>query len=415
MRELQGDVAVVGGGPAGIAAAVAARRQGARVVLIERHPCFGGNATSASVASFCGFYTRGAQPDVAVAGIGGEVIERLAKVGDSTEVSSSSSGNTTVKFNPEDLKAVLDDVMADEGVGALLHATFAGCACAGGEISSIDCVDDEGRFTVRAAQYVDATGNAALAASAGVPTQWGDAQGVVQQASLVFRLDGLPARVIDPSELREAIIAGKKAGIVGLSKEGGVIIKFDDATYGFCTIPSTPLADLSARTLTAVERNLRHQARTYAEAFRRFIPDMAGATVSHTGPTVGLRESRRVCGEACITGDAILAGEKRDDSVARAAWSPEIHSTSLEPRFEHIPDNDYASIPWGALKAERVRNLWVAGRCISCDPLALASVRVMGTSFATGHAAGVSAALAVAGTPDVQDVRRVLREQHALL
>lgn len=418
MRELACDVVVIGGGPSGVAAAVSSQRTGAKTVLIERAPFFGGNATAASVAAFCGFYTRGSSPDIAVAGIGGELLERMKGAGDYIEVYlSPSSGNTTVKFEPEEMKLALDNLVIESGVSGYLHAALVSVETnEAGVINRAVCSDDEGLFSIHASQFVDATGNATLVHLAGGTTVWGDDQGEVQQVSLVFRLEGLPRRDVAPSELKEAIVAGKEVGIKYLAKEGGVIIKAAGASFGYCTIPSTDLDGLTSESLTKAELDLRRQVRAYSEAFRRFIPDFDNCHVAYSGPVMGLRESRRIVGETCITGEAILAGCKTSDSIGRAAWSPEIHKGGTNPKFVHIADNDYASIPLGALVCQGVANAWVAGRAIASDPLALASVRVMGTSMATGHAAGVAAALSLNGCrADVAAVQKALKLQGALI
>lgn len=418
MRSYECDVAIVGGGPAGIAAAVAVSRCGMRGILLERAPFFGGNATASSVAAFCGFYTRGADPDLAVAGIGQEVIDRLRGMGRGVEICRSASGNTTVKFDVEDLKTVLDELVMAEGLTAMLHATAVSFSSGEHEPVIIGCFDDEGPFEIHARQCVDATGDATLVHLAGASTVWGDENGAVQQASLVFRLDGLPCREIHPDELKAAIVAGKRIGIAGLVKEGGVIIKHEGAPFGYCTIPSSDITGLDAKTLTGVEMTLRAQVRAYAEAFRRFIPDMKDSYVSYSGPSLGLRESRRIVGESVLTGENILRGAKVGDSIARASWSPEIHKACNDPVFHHIADNDYASIPLGCLRPAGLLRVWVAGRSISSDPLAFASVRVMGTAMATGHAAGVAAALSAirdADTVGVDMVQEKLLAQGALI
>lgn len=416
MNDITSDVAVIGGGPAGFAAALAARHAGASVALIERCPFFGGNATAASVAAFCGFHTRGENPDLAVRGVGAELLQLMEQRGYRLETCvSPSSGNTTTKFDPEELKLALDEMLASSGVVGITHASFVDCSVEDGVVSSLLCCDDQGPFRVFAKQFVDATGNASLVERAGGATCWGDENGVVQQASLVFRIEGLPDRVISPAELKDAVVRGKAAGIEWLDKESGVIIKMDGDSYGYCTIPSTDISDLSASELGAAEVRLRRQVRSYMEAFRRYIPDFSHAHVSASGPSMGLRESRRVKGRQTLEGEDILAGVKRDDSIARAAWSPEIHRSDADPRYIHIPDNDYASIPFGTLEVPSVTNVWAAGRAISADPLAFASVRVMGTAMATGQAAGVAAALSLGGSGvTARDVQKVLDAQDAL-
>ena len=258
-RNIKCDVAVLGGGAAGVAAALAASKAGAKTVLIERNPYFGGQATNSQVTAYCGFFTRGENYDQVVEGIGGEVLKRLEKYGTNIHPKpSKSTGNVSVSFNPEYVKLVMDEMLKESDVEYYLHAQMYEVVNENGMIKQMKCTDDEGTFTVEAKAFVDASGNANLVHFAGIKTNWGDAEGKVQQSSLPFRIDNIPAREIIKPEIEEALKKAKEAGIP-IQKETGLIIKILDKDYGYCTIPSTIVPALDAKTLTETEMNLRGQ------------------------------------------------------------------------------------------------------------------------------------------------------------
>ena len=261
----------------------------------------------------------------------------------------------------------------------------------------------------------DASGNANLVHFAEIKTNWGDEYGNVQQSSLPFRIDNMPAKEILKSDIEVALKKAKEAGIP-IHKETGLIVKIPDKTYGYCTIPSTVLSDLSAETLTKAEVYLRSQVNAYVQAFEKYMDGFQDIIISSSGPSVGIREARRIIGDKMLKGEEIIMAPKSDDSIARGAWSPEIHKSNTNISYTHIPDNEYFSIPLGCLKVRDAKNLWAAGRTISTDSLALGSVRVMGTGFATGQAAGVAAALTLDNASyDVKKVQEELLKQGALI
>ena len=415
-RNIECDVAVLGGGAAGVAAAIAASRTGAKVVLIERNPYFGGQATNSQVTAYCGFFTRGENYDQVVEGIGGEVLKRLEAYGTNIHPRpSKSTGNVSVSFNPEYVKLVMDKMMQESSVEYYLHSQMYEVVNNNGIIEEIKCTDDEGTFTVKAKAFVDASGNANLVHFAGIKTNWGDENGNVQQSSLPFRIDNMPAKEILKSDIEVALQKAKAAGIP-IKKETGLIIKAPDKNYGYCTIPSTIIPALDAETLTKAEIDLRSQVHSYVQAFEKYMDGFQDIIISSSGPSVGIREARRIIGDKMLKGEEIIMAPKSDDSIARGAWSPEIHKSNTNISYTHIPDNEYFSIPLGCLKVRDAKNLWAAGRTISTDSLALGSVRVMGTGFATGQAAGVAAALTLNNENyDIKKIQNELLKQGALI
>lgn len=418
IREYSYDVVVVGGGSAGIAAAIGAAECNVKTLLIERNPYLGGEATHSNVTSYCGFFTRGEKPDQVVRGVGERVLQKLRDMKENTDYFiSKATGNASIRFNPEKLKLALDNLLEESNADLLLNATMIEIRKSGNNINEIICMDDEGYISIKAKAFVDATGDANVANLAGLKTMWGDEEGKTQMASLSVRIDHLPTdEDINPKDLENAIIQGKKDGIPYLYKEKGLIIKIPFADYGFLTIPSLHVNDLTAETLTKSEINLRKQAESYVEAFKRYVPYLKDIRIVSTGPKLGIRESRRIIGEEILNFKDVLSGRKRDNSIARGGWSPEIHKDIKDLIYIHIPDNNYFDIPITVIKARDLKNLWCCGRNVSCDPISNGSIRVMGTSFATGQGAGVSAALTLDKEKyDITEIQKELLKQNALI
>lgn len=416
-RQLTYDVVIAGGGPAGVAAAIGAATSGAKTLLLERNPYLGGQATHSNVTAFCGFHSRGNPPVQVVAGAGETLLQKLRTLGEDTSCwVSPSTGNASIRFNPEMLKLAMDMVVEDAGADLLLHARIIGAAVEDGRIAQIECVDDAGRFGVRARAFVDATGDANLAFLSGGETLWGDERGAVQQAGLVARIDRiLPDADTTPAAMAKAVAAAREAGIAPLPKEKGFMIRVGGADTGYCTLPSATIGNMDARTLTKAEISMRRQAHAYVRALREHLPGMAGCRLVSTGPRMGLRESRRIAGDEILTARDVLESRKVSEPIARGGWSPEIHADN-SVTYSHLEDRAWFDVPIGAIKARSLKNLWCGGRNISCESLALASVRVMGTGLATGHGAGVAAAMTLDRDEfDYEQIRAELEKQGALL
>lgn len=412
------DVAVAGGGTAGVAAAVGAVRAGARTLLIERNPYLGGEATHSGVGAFCGFYSCGENPVKVVAGVGDMVLEEMEKLGPTVDYIISSAGNKNINFQPEYLKCAMDNLLEKEGADCFFHAVIIGAETEAGKIKRIQCADDEGIFTVEASCFVDASGDANLAHMAGARTTWGGSDGCAQAATMPFRLSGVDTHAdMSPEAVERAIIKAKAAGIPHLTKEKGFILKKEGSDIVSVLLPSAIPQGMTAKDLTELERNTRKQVLYYVQALKNYMPGMEHCELAVIGPSIGFRETRKLIGKDTILADDVLTRRKRSDSVARGGWKPEIHKKlDKMATYLEVSEGSYFDIPLGALQSADLENLYGAGRIISADEVAFAAVRVMGTCFATGHAAGVGAALqAKNGTADVQKIQQELRRQGALV
>ncbi len=416
MQTLSYDVVVVGGGSAGVASAIAASRCGCKTLLIERNAYLGGQATNAWVSAFCGFFTKGELPTQCVKGIGDEVLQRLKDYGeDINYVINPSTKNASIRFHPEILKLVLDDLILESAMDVRLCTTLIDVNVNNQKIESIIVMDDDDKYLVKAKVFIDTTGDANLLNSAHIQTMWGDQSHHVQQSSLSCLVDNLPSDEIKIETIESAIKQAKANGATHLDKERGMIIKVKGDTYGYMTIPSIELNNLSGSTLTQSLIELRKKGNAYVKALKQYAPNFNNVNLKSSAPYLGIRESRRMVGKTMIQGEDVLRAVKSKDSIARAGWPVEMHKNS-GLSYQSICDNDYFGVPLGALFSKDITNLLAAGRCISCDSVALASLRVMGTSFATGQAAGVAAAYyARTNQLDVEAIQEELIKQNALI
>ena len=417
-REYQYDVIVAGGGTAGAAAAAGAARAGAKTLLIERNPYLGGEATHSGVGAFCGFYSCGKNPVKVVAGIGDCVLRELELLGAGVDDIISATGNRNINFQPEYLKCALDSLLEKMGVDFFLHTVITGVERDGQNICAVQCMDDEGVFTANASCFVDATGDANLSNLAGAAVRWGDGKNAVQAATMPFRMSGVDTSCdMSPAAVERAILQAKQEGMPYLTKEKGFILKKEGSDIVTVLLPSVIPQGLDAEELTRLETETRRQVLYYVQALKKYMHGMELAELAVIGPSIGFRQTRRIVGRETITADDVLARRKREDGVARGGWKPEIHrDVNKMGTYLEVPEGSWFDIPLGALQSADTGNLYGAGRIVSSDEAAFAAVRVMGTCFATGHAAGVAAACqALDGTADIGRIREELIRQGALI
>lgn len=415
----QYDVVIAGGGTAGVAAAIGAAKSGARTILIERNPYLGGEATHSGVAAFVGLYSCGGNPVKVVAGAADLILEEMQALDTSSvEYVISATGNKNVNFHPEYLKCAMDNLLCRYGVNCLLHTRIIGAETEDGKLTTLRCVDDEQKFLVRGTAFVDATGDANLVHLAGGKTLWGDKGGNVQAATLPFRLSNVDTSCdLSPAAVEKAICKAKQEGMEYLTKEKGFILKRESSHQVAVLLPSVIPEGLTGQELTRMEQDTRRQVLSYVKALRTYMPGMEQCELAVIGPAIGFRETRRMEGRATITAEDVLLRRKQKDSVARGGWKPEIHKDVQHMgEYMDVEEGSYFDIPLGALQCADFDNLYGAGRLVSSDSEAFAAVRVMGSCFATGHAAGVAAAIqALSGSADVKKVQKELEKQNALI
>lgn len=410
------DVVVVGGGSGGIGAAVGAAQTGASVHLIERYPFLGGAAIASSVLSYCGFFDQ--RRERVVGGVGGDLLARLRTGGAYEEITFKWSGNTVVLIDPEFTKLTLDAMVADAGVSLGLHSYLTGAECEGAEISAITANTSGEERRISGSVFVDASGDGNLAQAAGASLAVLPAA-ERQAATLSMRIGGVrPDAPISSDLMREAVAAHNAANERQLGRDHGPAARLPLSGEVTMQIVDQSVDALDAHDLTRAETAARIQAWDYLNAFRNSMPGWEDAYLVGTGPQIGVRETRHIVGRYEVTAEDVLSARRRpEDGIARCGWPLEAHHGIGSTRYTPIAGRAFYDIPLDALRAVDRDNLWAAGRLVSSDTDAFCSLRVMGTAFATGQAAGVAAALQaqLGDAPAAAAVRGELERQGALV
>lgn len=407
------DVFVAGGGPAGVTAAVAAARQGAKVLLIESQGCLGGLGTAGLVPCYMRF---GDGEHFLAAALGEEILNRLWKTG---RYEGKFEHSTAIRA--ESLKRVYDDMMLEAGADFLLGAKLVDVVSRDGKIEYCVVSGKSGVYAVRAKVYIDATGDGDLAVAAGAPYEKGDENGQVMPSTLCSLWSGIDfdrreGRDDDEASLRRAYA-------------DGVFEKLDLHLTGICQQYETTgggnighvydIDGTDERSLTeglVAGRKLYDQFEVYYKKYRHGFENM---NLVATGNLMGIRESRRIMGEYKLVLDDYRARASFEDEIGRYCYGVDIHPANLTPEaFEEFkkqfiewrlkPGESYG-VPYRILVAQKVDNLLVAGRCVSTDRYLQASLRVMPGCYITGQAAGVAAAVCCqsGATPREADVHEI--------
>jgi len=396
---LRYDVVVVGGGAAGLAAAVTAARVGARTALIERYGFLGGMATAGMVSTICGLYRTAAAgpPEPLNEGFADEVARQLAAMpGCGAPIR---RGRTHVlPYTPFAFACLADELAASAAaLDVYLHTFLNGVETGARRIDAVRVTTWERTVDLAARAVVDASGDAALTHLAGAATVT-TPLAERQLPSLVFVLQHVDTDALGSGPrvaLLRSLVAAEQEGrlpkgaanlALGPSPQPGEIV---------CKLTLTGITEelpLSRDFLTVAEQEGRKRAVAVTE-FLKTLPAFSQAFVSHAAPQVGVRESRRVIGRYQLTRDDVLSGRKFDDGVARASWPIELWEEGrLGATYEWLDDRAHYDIPLRCLQARDVDNLFVAGRCMSATHEALGSARVIGTCLAAGAAVGLAAA-----------------------
>ncbi|MHB9132797.1 MAG: FAD-dependent oxidoreductase [Armatimonadota bacterium] len=397
------DVLVVGGGPAGIAAAVAAARQGASVALVEGQACLGGMGTAGLVPYFCG-NSDGVR--TLAEGVWREVRTRMFSAGGFGPEAVLDDDTSWLRIQPEVLKRVYDELVQEAGVEILFLTHLVAAQVQDGRVKHAVCAAKSGLFAISARVFVDTTGDGDLSAWAGAPFEQGDEDGTMMPGTLCSlwgNIDWETARSVPPvtnplgCAIADGVFTVPDYHLPGIVQNGP---RTGGANIGHLF----GVDGTDERSLTEALIWGRQLLTEYRRYYREYIPGFAQAEPLATGSLPGIRETRRITGDYRLTLDDYLARRSFPDEVGRAAYWIDVHAgkpgaeayaghEDLAHRTMLQPGESFG-LPYRALIPQGLENVLVAGRCISADRYVQSAIRVMGICFITGQAAGVAAALA---------------------
>ena len=425
------EVLVLGGGPAGIAAAASAAAAGRDTLLVERYGFLGGMGTAAGVTNFCGLHANvHDQMQRVVHGVADELLERIAALGGLNEPHAIFGRTLAQAYDGAAYKCAADELLLARGVQLLFHAQAAGAAMSdGGAIDALLVETRSGRGAIRARQFIDCSGDGDLMHWSGAPWEQGDEHGDLLYPTLMFRVAGVDdARAGEAwREVGPRMADAQRAGRHRFARQGAILRPMKHA--GEWRVNVTQIRNAQGRAmdgtdalqLSAGEVEGRRQVREFFVFLRAEMPGFENAYLLEIAPQVGIRETRRLLGQAVLTGEQVLGCADFDDTVGVNGWPLEQHvAGDVKWSWPAEGSRGYNQLPWRMLLPQRVPNLLVAGRCASMDPAAQSAARVSGACFVMGEAAGLGAALALQSgvapaAIDVAALQRGLQSQGAWL
>lgn len=445
------DIVVVGAGPAGFCAAIAAARHGAKVTLVEKNGFAGGMATAGLVGPFMTCYDKSGKTMI-IRGLFEEVVDRLVARGGAIHPSLVRSGTAYTSwitnghdhctpFDAEMLKKLIDDMLTEAGISVLYHTAFLETVIENNAARGV-LVHTKGEYlSIRAAVVIDCTGDGDVAASAGVPFEMGNEKlGLMQPATMFFRICNVDSAALEADIAANRHLFHRENGVnyrsfhwhVARAREAGdwtldrvsiglyKSVREDEWCVNTSRIMGVDSTDSASLTRGEIEG--RRQVEEIMGFLRKYIPGCECAKLMSSGSTLGIRESRHIAGEYQLTLDDVLNGTVTEDAVVLCSNSVDVHGRFGPKSNEYITvrDGEFYGIPYRCLLPQKIDGLLIAGRCISAESEAAGAVRVMPPCMAMGQTAGTAAALAVKKAIEpraicIRELKQALRENGAYL
>jgi hypothetical protein len=418
------DVLVIGGGPAGVGAALAAARNGANTMVVEQFNCLGGVATAGGHGHISK-YDEDTTGRRIVGGIANEIAERVVDGGFGIR---SPHG---IWFEVEGLKLLLEQMAEESRVELLYHTFFSDTVVENGTITGVVIQNKNGRQVILAKRFIDCTGDGDVAFHAGCPLEIGRlSDGKCQPVTLMFTIGG-----VEWDKTSAWRTDYKMTKIWEEAQRNGDMRPFQKNIMGWWWTPTRPdqvgvnfthviyIDSTKAEDLTRATVEARKQAYETIEVYRKYVPGMEKCYMVSTPNTIGIRESRRIMGNYVLTEDDVKSQRKFDDNICYGSFFVDIHcidGPGMDPTVWRPPSGFKYHIPYRILLPRGIDNLLTAGRCVSCSHVALGSIRVMVPCIGMGEAAGTAAALSlkegiVPGQLDVTVLQNQLRKQGGIL
>lgn len=454
-KNLEYDVAVIGGGSAGLCAAVAAANNGAKTILVEGTGGIAGDLTSGLPIDGC----RSTCGEWIIGGVPRELFDECDKYGGYVGSIFDKRSLWVVMLNPRVAGFAALRILRKAGVDLLPYTQLFDVNRESGVIKSVTALNKGKKINIKAKVYIDCTGDGDLGALAGLPFEFGSETGETQPVSIVFQMRnvcseklmefvrdnadslGLGENPLNNKSGEELAMELYEAGVpkIFFSGEGKMLQKAmsDGSMYQCSMLTVTPNSkDFSCVTINSTRVVLKdptdgmelgkamYDLSEQTDMAVRFlienVPGFENSYFDGSSPRLGVRETRRIIGEEILCVDDVMHAVKREDGVAKGGHEVDIHGEGQKHTRRAIDDGGSYDIPYKCLIPKGMDNMLIAGRCVSADRGAHSSARVMGTCMAMGQAAGTSAAICVKENISVRDVdvnklRTVLKEQGSVI
>lgn len=402
------DVAVVGGGIAGTAAAVAAARQGANVLLIEEKAYLGGTGSGAKIGLMSGFANN--ENDQNIKGLIGEVLKRMK------ERNGAGPLETFYMCNRKDLgvisccydslvmREVFDDICREANVHVLFHTREIAVETDNRKIKDLVIHNLNGIQRVKAKTYIDASFHACVAYDAGCQTAYGNEKGILQPGTLVYYMDQVDGKLFDSLPQSERTSIAMKGISEGVLHVNNLLSRPIPNGVRQSNMSRVKVDVTDPYQWSEAEMEGRRQDREISKYFINHVQGFKTARMVSEGEFLGLRDSRRLVGKYVLTGEDVLSGKKFSDAIAVSSYPVDIHDTDGVSSQLFMPRKGYYYIPYQSLLPNEIDNLLVAGRCISATFEAHSALRVMATCFRIGEASGIASAYSSMNSLNVGEI-----------
>ena len=433
-KQYECDVLVVGGGPAGVTAAIAAAREGADVLLVEQGGFCGGMATRGLVGPFMTCYDAEGK-EMIIRGLFEEIVNRLVERGFAihpSEVMGGTAYTSWIKighdhvtpFEAEGLKLILDEMLTETGVRVLYHTDFLVPIVENGCITGGIFHSKSGVGAASAKVVIDATGDGDVAYRAGASYEMGNEElGLMQPATMFFRISGVDSAATEADiqanlhnfyrkdgvnyrSFHWRVSEAKKNGDWSLKRVSIGLFKMPkDDEWCVNTSRIMGVDSTDSESMSAAEIEGRRQADEIFRFLKKYVPGCENATIKSTASHLGIRESRHILGEYRLLADDLLSAKVPEDRILVAANSVDVHGRFGPTSNEYVPiEGKYYGVPYRSLLPKEIDGLLLAGRCVSADSTAAGAIRVMPPCMAMGQAAGIAAAMAAEQAKSVKRI-----------